>query len=139
MNYYSNKIMIPEENKAIFENNRKQELTTLEKIGLEAILDDFVTEYETDTIGEAHSIKDYIRYNEDSVDILDGCTDTYIFDHYAIGDVWTTENGCILMTAVDLEAYTGDDPERFESSDLYELPYNFDLWSDFDTVLFRLD
>ena len=138
---YNNLFIIPEENEDIFENDRKRDLSTLEKKGLEAILADFVQEYEEETEGEffSRNIKDYIRYNEDGVDFLDGVTDTYIFDHYAIGDVWTTKNGCIVMSAADLDEYTGDDIERFEESDLYERPNKFDLWCDFKTVLFRLN
>ena len=133
--------MIPKENEEIFNNDRKRDLSTLEKIGLEAILADFVKDYEEETEGDFYSkdIKNYIRYNSDSVDFLDGYTDTYIFNQYAIGEVWTTKNGCIMMTAADLEAYTGDEPERFEESDIYERPNKFDLWCDFDTVLFRLN
>ena len=138
---YNSLFIIPEENESIFENDRKTELTTLEKIGLEAILADFVQDYEEETSGEiySHDIKNYIRYNSDSVDFLDGITDTYIFDNYAIGEVWTTKNGCIVMSAVDLEQYTGDEREKFEESDIYERPNKFDIWSDFKPVLFRLN
>lgn len=139
-NYYSNLFIIPEENEAIFNNDRKHNLTTIEKIGLESVLSDFVKEYEESVFGETYGdIKEYTRYNEDSVDILDGYTDTYIFDHYAIGSVWTTNNGCIVMEAADLDDYEGDDMEAFEDSDLYDRPNNFDIWSDFKQVLIRLN
>ena len=138
---YTNLFLIPEENTSIFENDRKHELSTLEKIGLEAVLADFIQEYEEETHGEVciKDIKDYIRYNADSVDILDGEQDTYIFDHYAVSEVWTTKNGCLMLSAVDLEEYTRVEPEVFEESDIYERPNKFDLWVDFKPVLFRLN
>ena len=141
MRLYSDLFEIPTENESIFESDRKSNLNLVEKLGLEAILADFIKDYEEETLGEfcAKDIKNYIRYNENGVDILDGITDTYIFDHYAIGEIWMTNNGCILMSAVDLDRYTGDEPERFEDSDIYERPTMFDIWSDFEPVLFRLD
>ena len=143
-NFYSNLFEIPAENFSIFENDRKKELSTLEKIGLESVLADFVQEYEEETEGEFFSknIKDFIRYNESGVDFLDGVTDTYIFEHYAIGDVWTTNNGCIVMSCVDLDEFEDEDEderERFNSSDLYDRPNSFDIWCQFKPVLFRLN
>lgn len=142
MNYYSNLFRIDADNTSIFDNDRKKELNTIEKTGLEAILADFVQEYEEDTFGETYgNIKNYIRWNNDSVDILDGYTDTYIFDHYAIGSVWTTKNGCIMLDAVDLDEFTGDeeDREEFEDSDIMERPNKFDIWTDCERALFRLN
>lgn len=138
--YYSNLFKISEDNATAFFKDKKHNLTTVEKIGLESILADFVEEYEDTVFGESYgNIKDYTRYNEDSVDLLDGYSDTYIFDHYAIGSIWTTNNGCICMDAVDLDDYEGDDMEAFEDSDLYDRPNNFDIWTDFKPVLFRLN
>ena len=139
-NFYSDLFIIPTENEDIFNKDRKHNLTTIEKIGLESVLDEFIKEYEEIQYGEAGaSIKECTRFNEDSVDILDGVYDTYIFDHYAIGSVWTTNNGCIVMEAADLDDYEGDDMEAFEDSDLYDRPNNFDIWSDFKQVLIRLN
>lgn len=141
MNYYSDKFIIDKDKENIFENDRKTDLSLIEKIGLEAILNDFVKEYEEESFGQAHDIKDYIRWNEDGVDILDGVTDTYIFDHYAISEVWVTNNGCIMLSAIDLDNFTNEDEdeqERFERSDIYDRPNSFDLYCDFESVLFRL-
>lgn len=138
-NLYSELFLIPDEKVSHFENDKKNNLSLIEKVGLEAMLADFIAEYEEIQYGEAGvSIKEYTRWNDNCVDILDGYTDTYIFDHYAIGSVWTTSNGCVCMDAVDLEEYTGDDKEAFEDSDLYDRPSRFDIWSDFKPVLFRL-
>jgi hypothetical protein len=142
-NYYTNIFKLDEDRREFFEAEKKRNLSTVEKIGLEAILADFVEEYEQEQFGETYgNIKNYIRYNADSVDILDGYTDTYIFDHYAIGSVWMTENGCIMMDAVDLDEYTGDDEEEqeeFDDADMMERPNKFDIWSDCAPVLFRLN
>lgn len=142
MNYYSSKFIIDKDKENIFENDRKTGLSLVEKIGLEAILNDFVKEYEEEQGLGANDIKDYIRWNEDGVDILDGYTDTYIFDHYAISEVWVTNNGCIMLSAQDLDEFLSEDEEereRFEDSDIYERPNKFDLYCDFASVLFRLD
>ena len=141
-NYYSRLLKIDEDNHSIFDNDRKQELNTIEKTGLEAILADFVEEYEESTYGETYgNIKDYIRWNQNSVDILDGYTDTYIFDHYAIGSIWTTNNGCIMLDAVDLDTFTGDeeDREEYEDTDIMERPSKYDIWCDCERALFRLN
>ena len=130
---YSDLFIISKENERNFTRNRKRNLSTLEKVGLEAILDDFVKEYEEINYGESHSIKDYIRYNDDGVDILDGVTDTYIFDNYAIGEVWTTTGGCVLMTVADLDT-VGE-----ENEDNFEKPNKYDIWSETETRLIRLD
>ena len=136
-NYYNNLLKVNEEN---FTPYKKQELNTVEKIGLDKILSDFIKEYELETFGETYGdISDYTRYNKDNVDILDGYTDTYIFDTYAIGCIWMTENGCLLLECVDLEAYNGENTEEFEESELMDRPNKFDLWAEFDTVLFRLN
>jgi len=137
-NFYNDYFVVPQDKAASFEEDKKHNLSRVEKLGLEAVLDSFVSEYEEDNFGEPRSIKDYIRWNDDNVDILDGVIDTYVFDHYAIGSVWTTTSGCICMDAVDLDEYEGDDEEAFESSDLFDRPYNFDIWSEFKPVLIRL-
>lgn len=142
MNYYSDKFIIDKDKENIFENDRKTDLSLVEKIGLEAILNDFVKEYEEEQGLGSNGIKDYIRWNEDGVDIFDGVTDTYIFDHYAISEVWVTNNGCIMLSAQDLDEFLSEDEdeiERFEDSDIYERPNKFDLYCDFASVLFRLD
>ena len=143
MSHYSNFILIPADRQEIFEKDRKHDLSEIEKIGLEAVLANFILDYEEETEGGRFSqdIKDYIRWNADNVDIMDGYSDTYIFYHYAIGSLWITNNGCIMLSAVDLEKYTGDDVEHYNElkEDLFDLPRHFDLWCDFESVLFRLN
>jgi len=143
-----NALVIPEQNWSIFDDDHKTDLNRVEKLGLEAVLADFVSEYEKDVLGDAcDSIKSYIRWNDDGVDILDGIIDTYVFYNYAIGSVWMTSNGCILIDAVDLEVYDGliddtiDDDyiSDFEQCDVCEKPYKYDIWSECKRVLIRID
>lgn len=141
---YEGRFLIPTEKEKIFTSHKKQELTTLEKIGLEAILTDFCVEYEELTTGEKPDpdrIKNYIRYNENDVDFLDGYSDTYIFDNYAILSLWVTDSGCIVLECADLDAYEGDDMETYteNENDYFEIVDRFDICSDFNTVLFRLN
>ncbi len=140
---YNEMFLLDADRNEFYEKDRKRELSQLEKIGLEAVLADFVKDYEEETEGDFYTkdIKNYIRWNADSVDILDGYSDTYIFNHYAISEVWVTKNGCIMLSAVDLEQYTGDDVEHYNElkEDLFNLPRHFDLWCDFESVLFRLN
>lgn len=138
---YNDYILIPSNNESIFESERKHELSQLEMIGLKKVLGDFIREYELNTDGTVYStdIDDYIVINGDGAEIMDGEADTYIFEHYAIGKIWTTNGGCIMMTAYDLEQYNGDDMERFEESELFERVRLFDIRGEFESVLFRLD
>lgn len=130
--------------KVFFYEDKKQELTTLEKIGLETVLVDFCADYEEQMTGEkpdVDRIKNYIRYNENDVDFLDGYNDTYNFDHYAIISLWVTNSGCIVLEVADLDEYTGEYTEDFEDyeGDYFGIIDHFDVWSDFETRLFRLN
>ena len=139
---YNDRFELSEESAKNHKAERKQNLTTLEKIGLEKVLCDFVKDYEETVYGETYGdLSQYTRYNESSVDILDGVTDTYIFDHYAINEIWVTNYGGVILSTVDLEQYIGDEPERYEEEkdDIFSLPNNFDIWSDFEEVLFKLN
>ena len=131
---YSDLFIISKENESIFENNKKKTLSTLEKFGLESVLDDFIRDYEEETMGESYTkIKNFTRHNEDSIDILDGVRDTYVFDHYAIGSLWVTESGVVIMELADLDT-VGEEDE-----DLFEKVENYDIWCDCEWRLARLD
>lgn len=129
--YYDNMIIIPEENWSIFKNHRKTNLNVLERIGLESVACDFIHEYEESAFGDVYSknISDYIRVLSDSgtADILDGVYDTYEFDGMLICDFWTTENGCLMLTAVKI-------PENCENWQDHDWLYN----DEFEEVLIRL-
>lgn len=57
---YSDLFIISKENESIFENNRKKTLSIFEKFGLESVLDDFIRDYEEETMGESYTeIKKY--------------------------------------------------------------------------------
>lgn len=132
-NIYSNRHLIPEANHDMFEKHRKPELNQIELVGLEAVLAAFIQQYEEEAYGEVYSknITDYIRYIGDCVDILDGVHDTYIFDNYAIGHVWMTDNGIPMLSCFLLESNEYDDP--------YEIVCNTDWMIECKHVLFRLD
>lgn len=131
---YSDLFIIPKENESIFEYNRKKTLSTLEKFGLESVLDTFIRDYEEETMEESYTkIKNFTRYNEDSIDILDGIRDTYVFDHYAIGSLWVTENGIVIMELADLDTVGEEDEDPFEKVK------NYDIWCDCECRLARLD
>lgn len=137
MNYYENYLVITKENESIFENDQKKELSILEKIGLETVLDEFIKDYELTNFGESYTkIKDFTRYNESSVDILNGYTDTYVFDNYAIGEIWTTNNGCIMMTVADLTTWNEYDENEMDLEDVVE---NCDIWCDCEIRYIRLN
>lgn len=148
MGFYTNRFLISKDHESIFEKDRKHKLSTLEKFGLESILDDFVKDY-NDEIGLEtgdFTIKDFTRFNGDSVDILDGMDDTFIFDNFAFSEIWTTENGCICLSAIDLTKYTGNDPDEKERAasladdcDFQEIVRCFDTYADFESVIFRLN
>ena len=140
-NYYENLFVISKDCEKNFEPF-KQELTTIEKIGLEAVLVDFVNQYEQCEFGENYTnIEPYVRYNKDSVDILDGYSDTYNFNNYAIGEMKLTSNGIAIMIVADLDNYIGDDKELFEQykGDYQELIDRFDVWCEFETRYIRFD
>lgn len=144
--YYTNKFLLDtsKENKyRWFETDRKKELNQIEKIGLEHVLQDFITEYEEDNFGEVYTnIIDYTRWNTNSVDILDGYSDTYIFDTYAIECIYCTNNGIILLECSDLETFNGEDEEekeRFFDTDILDRVSGFDRFENCDTAIFRLN
>ena len=140
-NYYENLFVISKDCEKNFEPFKK-ELSTIEKIGLEAILVDLVKQYEECELGEVFTnIEPYVRYNVDGVDILDGYNDTYIFNQYAIGDLKLTSNNIPIMIVADLDNYIGDNKEEYEKykGDYLELIDRFDIWCDFDTRYIRFD
>lgn len=103
----------------------KAELNTIEKVGLEAIAVEFMYQHECSAFGlgsDHERIRSFIRWNESSVDILDGFYDTYEFDGFLIGSFWMTENGIPMMTAFEIPEdcedwrdcdYLCDFPARF--------------------------
>lgn len=126
---YENRYLIPVECEGNF--RQKKELSTVERIGLEAIALEFLNQYELEAYGEEMSarrrqdMRDLLRWNESSIDILDGCYDTYEFDGYLFGEVWITENSIPMLTA-------------------YEIPEDCEDWQeqdwlcDFTARIFRL-
>lgn len=128
---YSRRYLIPADCHGNF--TRKPELTGLEHIGLEAILAAFVQQYEETVYGEicTQNLTDYTRFNADSVDILDGCYDTYVFDGYAIDCIYATHTGIPVLSCYRLEHPEYDDP--------FEVMRCVDWMSECEQVLFRLD
>lgn len=132
---YERLLVIDRENEDIFTNARKKELNNVEKAGLEIMLADFIASYEEEVFGEIYStnIRDIIRWNENSVDFLDGYYDTYVFDNYAIGSMWMLTNGVVVLEIADLNTIGSEDetPE--------EKVANYDIWYDCDVRLARID
>lgn len=129
---YENRHLLSEEALKNFRPYRKTDLSTVEYLGLEAVLCMFVEQYESEVLGESCTkMADYTRWNKDSIDILDGCYDTYIFDNYAIDEIWMTDNGCILLDCYDLTHPDYDDP--------FEVVDNIDWHCECKPVTFRLD
>lgn len=132
---YENKHEVSKEHEQRFYDRQKKKLSTLEHIGLEAILCEFVKQYEQESLGfsgdECCELINYTRWNEDSVDILDGVYDTYVFDNYAIGTIWAAYESCIMLTCFKLEHKDYDDP--------YDILQNVDWLNECESVLFRLD
>lgn len=131
-NIYASRYLIPEEYHEKFEANQKHHLNHIELLGLEAVLVAFIQQFEEEAYGEVYSknIADFTRYNEDNVDILDGCYDTYIFDNYAVSDIWMTDNGIPMLSCYRLEHDEYDDP--------FEIAQNIDWMTECEYVLFRL-
>ena len=131
-NVYSDRHLISDEFVSMFESDQKNHLNSIELIGLEAILAAFIRQYEEEEYSEAYAenITDFTRYNENCVDICDGCYDTYIFGKYAIGDVWMTNNGIPMLSCYLLESDEYDDP--------WEIVKNIDWVCNCKHVLFRL-
>ena len=135
MNYiYENRHLIPEEHVDHFEKHRKYDLSTVEMIGLETILCEFVKQYEESEFGASYgNLRDYTRWDRKAgmIDLLDGCYDTYIFGNYAIAEIWIAYDSCIMLTCYELESDEYDDPE--------DIVRNTDWQFDCKPVLFRLD
>lgn len=128
-NVYERRHLIPQENESCFK--QKLNLNTIEHVGLEAIATEFIAQYEIESFGEIDcarraDLRDYMRWNENSIDILDGMYDTYEFDGYLFGEVWMTENGIPMLTAYEI-------PEGCENWEDHDFIY------DFVAVYFRLD
>lgn len=132
-NTYESRYLLPKEAHINFEPHRKTELSPIEKVGLEAILVEFMRQYELEVQGEACSVdflRGYTRWNEDNIDILDGCYDTFIFDEYAISCIWMTDNGIPVLECYHLKHPEYDDP--------WEIVINTDWQSECEFCLFRL-
>lgn len=95
---YENKYRLEEKKYSNFVENQKTDLNTVEMYGLMFMLMSFVSNYEDLTYGDVYTdISKYARFNKDSVDILDGYTNTYIFDGFAIDSIWMTNNGIVIL------------------------------------------
>lgn len=127
---YERRYLVPEEHESNFP--KKQKLSDIERVGLEAIAVEFIAQYETESFGEETTaerraeLRDLIRWNESNVDILDGYYDTYEFDGYLFGEVWSTENGIPMLTAWEIPEDCEDWTER-------------DYMDEFKAVYFRLN
>lgn len=127
---YERRYLVPEEHA----NNFKQKLnlSDIERVGLEAIAVEFIAQYETETCGEETTaerraeLRDFIRWNSSSVDILDGYYDTYEFDGYLLNCVWVTENGIPMLSAWEIPEDCEDWTEH-------------DYMDEFKAVYFRLN
>lgn len=131
---YSNRHQIPEEHVAHFEKNRKYDLSTVEMIGLETILCEFVKQYEESEFGKSYgNLRDYIRWDRKAgmIDLLDGYYDTYIFENYAISEIWIAYESCVMLSCYKLEHDEYDDEN--------DILRNTDWQSECKPVLFRLD
>ena len=129
---YEHRHRLPLEAAQRFERDRKTDINVVEHIGLEAILCLFVEQYELETYGETYAkLSDYTRWTESGVDILDGYYDTYLFDDYAISEIWMTNTGCVLLDCYELKHPEYDDP--------YDVMRNIDWQSECTPVTFRLD
>lgn len=136
--YYSDKHIISDDYARMFVENRKKDLNTAERVGLESILSDFMTEYYTEEgLEPVPDIRQYTYVTSDGcVRILDGCYDTEIFDQYAIAEVWMTYGGSVIMTAYDLNT-----SPAYEEDGKYgwEIVQDTDWESECKPVYFRLD
>lgn len=133
---YTERHLISEQYMKNFTDDRKYDLNTVEMIGLETILCMFVEQHQDTEYGEIGftDLRNYTRWDSKagSIDIIDGCDDTYIFENYAIEEIWMTKNGCIVLSCYQLE-------ETEEYDDPWDIVRNTDWQSDCKNVLFRLD
>lgn len=133
INYlYENMFVISNDCKDNFK--RKNNLSVLEKIGLEAVLVAFLCQYEYQNFGSVSEnregeLRGYTYWHDDCIDILDGVYDTYEFDGYLFCEMWTTENGCLMMTAAKI-------PEN-HIDDWQDCDWNCN--DEFEEVYIRLD
>ena len=131
---YENRHLIPEEHMKHFEDHRKYNLSLVEMIGLEAVLCEFVKQYEEAEYGcFCSSFRDYTRWDSKAgmIDLLDGIYDTYVFNNYAISEIWIAYEDCIMLSCYELQSDEYDDPE--------DIVANTDWQSECKPVLFRLD
>lgn len=129
-NLYENMYIIPKKSMKNF--IPKKHLSFLECVGLESILVTFLMQYEEENFGinesnRENEIRGYTRYCEDSVSILDGVYDTYEFNGFLFDKIWTTENGCIMISAYKIPENHIDDWQ------------DCDFISDFEEFYIRLD
>lgn len=124
---YQDSTRLPKECWDNFDRDRNKDLNIAELYGLRCILSAFVNDYESSCYGKSFThIEDVTRFNKDSIDILDGCYDTYVFDRCAIGCIWMTNGGAILLDCYDTRSV---DPDGFGDVD----------FTNFPRVLIRLD
>lgn len=118
-------------------HDRKRQLSTVEKMGLEYILGDFMKavcrrDYD---FSMDDDVFDEIVWHDDCVSILNGTNDTFVFGNYAVDEVWCTYGGSILLTAYDLTTAPDTDKHCY---DPYQVTENYDLLSACKTVCFFL-
>lgn len=115
---YEDKYQLEETRFTHFDAHRKAVLNEVDECGLEYILQAFIKNYEENIFGEVYTdIKKYTCYSTDKVDILDGCTNTYVFDEYAIDCIWMTDNGCVILECREI-----GEIEDVSSIDIYDYP-----------------
>lgn len=115
---YEDKYQLEETRFTHFDAHRKAVLNEVDEYGLEYILQAFIKNYEENIFGEAYTdISNYTRFSTDNVNILDGCTDTYVFDGYAIDSIWMTDNGCVILECREI-----GEIEDVCSIDIYDYP-----------------
>ena len=128
---YAGRHQIPQEFVPNF--RRKDKLNQLELIALEALLFNFIQQYEEESFGEVYTTADNLfpYRHVDGISILDGRQDTYMFNDYAIGDIWCTDEGCVLLTCYHLQHDDYDNPD--------DVVRYTDWQSECQKVVFRLD
>ena len=115
---YEDKYKLEESRFTHFDAHRKAVLNEVDEYGLEYILQAFIKNYEENIFGEAYTdISNYMRFSTDNVNILDGYTNTYVFDEYAIDCIWMTDNGCVILECREI-----GNVEDVGSIDIYDYP-----------------
>lgn len=129
---YENRHIIPKESAQHFIENRKCKLTPVEKFGLEYILCEFVKQAEIEEFDKSYTdLREWTVMSADNVSILDGDTNTHIFENFAIEEIWIAYDSCVMLTCYKLEHPDYDDP--------YEIEQHVDFRSECEEVIFRLD